>query len=307
VAKCISRYMGDLLFSQDEFGRYMGSPYDVFLRINHLPVQPNAGESTAQYNQRLYQAIVGLSSPVWVDGTYGSFQYHANPFQFGATEFAGLKMFLKAAAAATDGSQHAGNCAACHQAPNFSDFAFHNTGVSQEEYDSVHGAGSFENLPVPSLADRTSNYDAYLPATANHPSASETFRRAADASHTGYADLGMWNIYMNPDIPGPQANLKSLVCASGQDCSTNQGLGNTIAQFKTPILRDLEDSSPYFHNGSKLQLQDVVQFYINSSQLARAGQLRNAPAEFRSMSLNSSDVNALVAFLLSLTEDYDDA
>jgi hypothetical protein len=307
VAKCNSRYMGDLLFSQDEFGRYMGSPYDVFLRINHLPVQPNAGESTAQYNQRLYQAIVGLSSPVWVDGTYGSFQYHANPFQFGATEFAGLKMFLKAAAAATDGSQHAGNCAACHQAPNFSDFAFHNTGFSQEEYDSVHGAGSFENLPVPSLADRTSNYDAYLPATANHPSASETFRRAADASHTGYADLGMWNIYMNPDIPGPQANLKSLVCASGQDCSTNQGLGNTIAQFKTPILRDLEDSSTYFHNGSKLQLQDVVQFYINSSQLARAGQLRNAPAEFRSMSLNSSDVNALVAFLLSLTEDYDDA
>jgi hypothetical protein len=307
VAKCISRYMGDLLFSQDEFGRYIGSPYDVFLRINHLPVQPNAGETTAQYNQRLYQAVLGLSSPVWVDGTYGSFQYHANPFQFGATEFAGLKIFLKAAGAATDGSQHAGNCAACHQAPNFSDFGFHNTGVSQEEYDLVHGTGSFVNLPVPSLADRTSNYDAYLPATANHPNASETFRRAADVSHTGYADLGMWNIYLNPDITGPQANLKSLVCAPGQDCSTDQGLGNTIARFKTPILRDLEDSSPYFHNGSKLQLQDVVQFYINSSQLARAGQLRNAPAELRSMSLNSSDVNALVAFLLSLTEDYDDA
>ena len=53
VAKCISTYMGDLLFAQDEFGRYIGSPYDVFLRINHLPVQPNAGESIPQYNQRL--------------------------------------------------------------------------------------------------------------------------------------------------------------------------------------------------------------------------------------------------------------
>ncbi len=42
VAKCISTYMGDLLFQQDEFGRYIGSPYDVFLRINHLPVQPKA-------------------------------------------------------------------------------------------------------------------------------------------------------------------------------------------------------------------------------------------------------------------------
>ncbi len=307
VAKCISTYMGDLLFSQDEFGRYIGSPYDVFLRINHLPVQPNAGESIAQYNQRLYQIVLGLNKPVWVDGTYGSFQYHANPFQFGATEFAGLKIFLKAAANATDGSQHAGNCASCHQAPNFSDFVFHNTGVSQEEYDSAHGAGSFMSLPIPSLAQRNANYDLYLPATANHPNASESLRRAADAGHPGYADLGMWNIYQNPDIPNPQANLKSIVCAVGQDCSMEEGLASTIAQFKTPILRDLEDSSPYFHNGSKLQLQDVVQFYINSSQLARRGLLRNAPAEFRNMSISSDDLNALVAFLLSLTEDYDDA
>jgi len=307
VAKCISTYMGDLLFSQDEFGRYIGSPYDVFLRINHLPVQPNAGESIAQYNQRLYQIVLGLSNPVWVNGTYGSFRYHANPFQFGATEFAGLKIFLKAATGANDGSQHAGNCASCHQAPNFSDFTFHNTGVSQEEYDAAHGAGSFMNLPIPSLSRRNANYDLYLPATANHPNASETFRRAADPSHLGYADLGMWNIYQNPDIPNPQGNLKAVVCASGQDCSIDQGLGNTIAQFKTPILRDLEDSSPYFHNGSKSQVQDVVQFYINSSELTRQGLLRNAPSEFRNMSLNSDDMNALVAFLLSLTEDYDDA
>jgi hypothetical protein len=307
VAKCISTYMGDLLFKQDEFGRYIGSPYDVFLRINHLPVQPNAGESIPQYNQRLYGIILGMGTPVWVDGTYGSFQYHANPFQFGPTEFAGLKIFLKAAAGATDGSQHAGNCAACHQAPNFSDFAFHNTGVSQEEYDAVHGGGFFMNLPIPSLADRNANYDLYLPATANHPNASETFRRAADAGHPGYADLGLWNIYENPDMPNPQTNLKSVVCAAGQDCSVDQGLANTIAQFKTPILRDLEDSSPYLHNGSKLQLQDVVQFYIQTSQLARQGLLRDAPAEFRGMSLGSDDINALVAFLLSLTEDYDDA
>ncbi len=61
VAKCISTYMRDLLFQQDEFGRYIGSPYDVFLRINHLPVQPNAGETPAQYSQRLYQIVLGLN------------------------------------------------------------------------------------------------------------------------------------------------------------------------------------------------------------------------------------------------------
>jgi hypothetical protein len=307
VAKCIAQYMADLLFQQDEFGRYIGSPYDVFLRINHLPVQPDAGESIRQYDQRLLQIVNGLSNPIWVDGNYGSFQYHANPFRFGPTEFAGLKIFLASAANSTDGSQHAGNCASCHPAPNFSDFSFHNTGVSQEEYDSVHGAGAFMNLPVPSLAARNANFNLYLPASPNHPAASETFRRPAAANHALFADLGLWNVYLNPDMPNPQPALASIICASGQDCSVDQGLGNSIAQFKSPVLRDLEDSSPYFHNGSKLQLQDVVNFYINSSQLARQGLLRNPAPELKNMSINQDDLNALVAFLLSLTEDYDDA
>jgi len=307
VAKCISTYMRDLLFQQDEFGRYIGSPYDVFLRINHLPVQPNAGETRAQYSQRLYQIVLGLNHPIWVDGTYGSFQYHAQPFQFGPTEFAGLKIFLKAATGGTDGSQHAGNCAACHQPPDFTDFLFHDTGVTQTEYDSVHGAGAFMSLSIPSLGARNQNYDLYLPATASHPNASETFRRAADAGHAGYTDLGLWNVYLNPDMPNPQASLKTMVCGNGQDCAADQGLGRTIAAFRTPTLRDLEDSAPYFHNGSTPKFTDVVRFYINSSQLARLGLLRNPPPEFQNMSLDESDVDALSAFLASLTEDYDDA
>jgi cytochrome c peroxidase len=307
VAKCISTYMGDLLFSQDEFGRFIGSPYDVFLRINHLPVQPKAGQSVAQYNQELATAVSALSNPLFVDGSYGSFQYHAQPFAFGPSELAGLKMFFKVANNAADGSQRAGNCIACHQAPTFTDASFHNTGVSQEEYDGVHGAGTFASLTVPSLSDRSQNYDAYLPQTSAHPNATERFRRAADVSDPDYADLGLWNIYLNPDKPNPQANLKSVVCSAGKDCSVDQGLANTLAQFKTPTLRDLEDSAPYFHNGSKAKFDDVVNFYINSSQLARQGNLRNAPPEFMNMSLSPADLDALVAFLRSLTEDYDDA
>ena len=306
VAKCISTYMGDLLFQQDEFGRFIGSPYDVFLRINHLPVQPNAGETVPQYNQRLAKILDGLTSPSFVDGKYGAFQYHDQPFQFGATELAGLRIFLRVANGATDGSQHAGNCAACHQAPNFSDFSFHNTGASQEEYDAANGAGAFASLAIPSKADRDQNYDLYLPITVNHPTASERFRHVAIAGSPQFADLGLWNVYLNPDMSKPQANIKSVICATGQDCSVDQGLGNAVARFKTPVLRDLEDSAPYFHNGSKARFTDVVEFYISSSQLARLGSLRNAPAEFQNMSLSEDDVAALVAFLKSLTEDYDD-
>jgi cytochrome c peroxidase len=72
-------------------------------------------------------------------------------------------------------------------------------------------------------------------------------------------------------------------------------------------LRDLEDSAPYFHNGSKATLNDVIEFYITNSKLAHNGLLRNAPAEFTNMSLSEDDVAALVAFLQALTEDYDDS
>jgi hypothetical protein len=306
VAQLISQYMYGLLFKQDELGRYYASPYDVFLRINHLPQLPRAGETDQQYDQDLYQQLLTLSNPIWVDGTYGSFKYHAQPFQFGPTEFAGLKIFLAAANGATDGSQHAGNCAACHIAPNFTDFKFHNTGVSQEEYDAANGAGAFAALAIPDLATRSADYDAYLPITTTHPNATERFRHAAVAGSPQYADLGLWNMYLNPDIPNPQANLTSVVCANIQNCAVDQGLETTIAQFKTPTLRDLEDSAPYFHNGSKLTFTDVVMFYIKSSQLAREGLLRNAPPEFQGMSISESDVAALTAFLASLTEDYDD-
>jgi cytochrome c peroxidase len=307
LAQMVAQYAYGLLFKQDQFGRYIASPYDVFLRINHLPVQPKAGETEQQYNQRLLQAVNALTNPVFVDPTYGSFKYHAQAFAFGAMELAGLKIFLTGANAATDGSQHAGNCAACHLAPNFSDFKFHNTGVSQEEYDAANGAGAFAQLAIPSLADRTQNFDAYLPVSASHPNATERFRHAAVAGNAAYADLGLWNVYLNGDIPNPQTNLSSVVCANAQNCVADQGLATTIAQFKTPTLRDGEDSQPYFHNGSKVKFNDVVEFYIRSSQLARAGQLRNAPLEFQGMSLSEADVDALVAFLRALTEDYDDA
>ncbi len=307
VSRIIAQYMDGLLFKQDESGRYIGSPYDVFIRINHLPAQPSAGQTPQEYRQALYNAVLSLANPVYVDGTYGKFQYHAQPFSFGAEELAGLKIFLKAAAGATDGSQHAGNGAACHVPPNFTDFRFHNTGVAQEEYDAANGAGAFMALAIPDLATRSQNYDAYLPATPQHPNASGSFRHPAVAGEPQYADLGLWNIYLNPDVPNPQADLESVVCANSQNCAVDQGLPSTIAEFKTPTLRDLEDSAPYFHNGSKLTFNDVIEFYVNSSQLAREDLLRNPPPEFQGMSISQGDVDALVAFLKSLTEDYDDA
>jgi len=252
LSQMVAQYSYGLLFKQDQFGRFYSSPYDVFLRINHLPTQPNAGESEQQYNQRLAGLVEALSNPVYVDGSYGKFKYHAQPFVFGAKELTGLKIFLRVAGGTVDGTQHAGNCAACHLAPTFTDFKFHNTGVTQEEYDAANGDGAFAQLAIPGLTERTQNFDQYLPVSATHPNASERFRHHAVAGNSVYADLGLWNVYLNGDIPNPQANLALVVCAQSQNCAVDQGLATTIAQFKTPTLRDGSDSQPYFHNGSKV-------------------------------------------------------
>ena len=307
VALCVAQYFKDLKFKQDQYQRYVTSPYDIFLNNNHLPMQPLTGESNLAYSQRLYKEVLALKNPVYVTAADGSYAYHPFAFQFGAQELAGLKIFLKAAAAGSGDDQHAGNCASCHTAPDFTDFAFHNNGVAQDEYDTVHGAGAFLAMHVPGLSERSANPDQFLPQTLTHPSASEAMRRPASPDNPRFADLGLWNIYQNPDYPNPQANLASFVCAAGKDCSVDQGLASTIAQFKTPMLRDLVDSAPYFHNGSRSTFNDVIAFYIKSSALARAGQLRNAPAEFANMSISAQDVDALVAFLVSITEDYDDS
>ena len=83
---------------------------------------------------------------IYITPKDSSYAYHDFPFQFGATELAELKIFLKVAMAGIGTNQHAGNFVSCHIAPDFTDFGFHNTVVSQNEYDGrvvLHPA--FEN------------------------------------------------------------------------------------------------------------------------------------------------------------------
>ncbi len=199
---------------------------------------------------------------------------------------------------------HAGNCFRCHPAPEFTDAHFHNTGAAQEEYDAVHGAGSFAQLPVPSYAERSRHPNRYLPATPNHPHSTGVFRSVPVMSNASATDLGMWNVFANPDYPEVQSQMRRLLCEKGP-CDPKQQLPRTIALFRTPGLRDLGHSGPYLHTGQMATLEDVLHFYSRMSALARAGQLRNADPELSRISLDEQDIAALAAFLRSLDEDYD--
>lgn len=222
VAGLIEAYLRNLFFSQATNGLdfkgegtpiFNGSPYDVFLIKNHLPQVPAPGETPAEYSRRLLQQVTQLSSPVFVsDPEDGSFLTHTQAFQFGTLELKGLKIFLaEPSSPRLSRLGGVGNCAVCHPPPAFTDFIFHNTGASQEEYDAVHGRGAFKKLFVPGLAQRQTNYDAWLPPTPNHPRATGRFETAPTPDEPGQADLGLWNVFANPDFPAPQAGLQQIL------------------------------------------------------------------------------------------------
>lgn len=324
VVRVVAAYVNGLLFSQTEdSGALIRSPFDVFLDINGLPQQPDPNESAIDYSRRLRTLInapgfapqLVTTNPNRQDG---QFQFHSQPFAFGAQELEGLKMFLAEPATLPASPAELlagkiGNCIACHAAPNFTDFKLHNTGTAQKEYDNIHGADQFRSLTIPNLTTRDGNYDLYLPATENHTTASGPFRDIPILGNPALTDLGVWNVFANPDMPGPQAKIRAILCEEQPiPCPANSVLlPTTIARFKTPGLRDLSHSAPYMHTGQFDTLTSIVDFYREVSDQARVGtgtgvgMLRNGANQLRGIALNTgSDVAAVVAFLRSLDEDY---
>lgn len=346
VAKLIAAYTEDLAFSQDENGTFNSSPYDVFLTINDLPRQPQKGESPLAYSQRLLRHIHALESYgqltflhrsppqhsrphqnsklKFVDQNPqiedGKFQFHDQPFSFGPEELKGLKIFFSQNPHRLRPSDlvrgRSGNCVACHAPPTFTDFRFHNTGIAQAEYDHIHGPGSFANLTIPGLGERNRDPEMYLPATVQHPRAQEPFRSIPTSENSGLTDLGVWNIFWNPDFPSAQLPIWQILCEDSLKgrrgywnifhfCRPDRLLPHALGRFKTPGLRDLGHSAPYSHTGMADTLEDVIRGYMKNSDLARHHVLRNGDKELKQIALHQRDITPLVAFLQSLNEDYE--
>jgi hypothetical protein len=333
VVKVVAAYVNQLQFSQQEdSGALIRSPFDVFLKINGLPGQPDLSatppETPDVYSRRLLQLVLAREAAHTLtfvssnpNRSNGKFQFHpAQNFVFGADELAGLKIFLTEPAAipaspAEVAAGAIGNCIACHAAPNFTDFKLHNTGTAQKEYETIHGADTFAALDIPDLSKRTIHHDDFLPATELHPNALEPFR-AIPSAGTTLTDLGMWNVFANPDMPGPQAKIRAILCEEQPvlcppSASNDDALLTTaIARFKTPGLRDLSHSAPHMHNGQFLELENVIGFYKGVSDQARIaspgpGSLLNGANALRGIALKlPADNTLLVAFLKSLNEDY---
>ncbi|MEM7400360.1 MAG: hypothetical protein AAF304_00255 [Pseudomonadota bacterium] len=313
TVKLIAIYTEDLVFAQDES---IISPYDLFLKINKLPAQANENETHLAYSKRLIQEIDELEkqkklqfvkqNPNTGDET---FQFHDQVFEFDSKQLAGMRIFFSSADDSEETTTEAstGNCIACHAAPHFTDFGIHNIGITQVEFDALHGENAFNRLSIPNLSQREKKADLFLPASNKNPERNGVFRKIPSKMNPMATDLGVWNILFNSDFPLSQESLYNLICIKEGEVlckSRDDTLKKSIALFKTPGLRNLGHSAPYMHNGQISDLHAVISFYLAISINTRQGLVRNPDQDIANINIKPSDIGPLAAFLISLYEDY---
>jgi cytochrome c peroxidase len=92
-----------------------------------------------------------------------------------------------------------------------------------------------------------------------------------------------------------QAAIQTDMSALGRFLITKQE--KDIASFKTPNIRNVLVTGPYFHDGSQETLWDVVDHYNKGAGL----QNPYLDEDIQPLALTESDINDLVAFMASLT------
>ncbi len=250
VATHVARAVADFMRTLNS---KMNAPYDRFVQL--LATKPVKGETPATFAQRLLARVSELETAKTLKLPHG----------FSAAALQGMKLFYSS-----------GNCVTCHAPPLFTDLSYHNLGISQIEYDQVHGTGAFTALELPNAPQR--------PA--------ERFRQFPTKGKPGEVDLGHWNFL----------DLKTSPLRHRSE-SDEQLLARMIGAVKTPGLRHLAYTYPYMHNGAYTTLDDTVRELLKLSEMARAGQVRAADEELKKIQITEADIAPLVAFLSTLNED----
>jgi cytochrome c peroxidase len=154
----------------------------------------------------------------------------------------GLRMFVGKA-----------GCISCHRGPNFSDWQFHNIGISQAE--------------VPHVPERDTGREGGIESLENDE----------------FNCVSRWS-----DEPDKGACAVAAIATRDADAGA----------FKTPTLRNVALTKPYFHTGAVDSLEAVVEFYDQGGEQAGYG---TKDPNIRRLGLSEDEKRSLVDFLKSLT------
>ena len=87
----------------------------------------------------------------------------------------------------------------------------------------------------------------------------------------------------------------NLTVSPGERVATN-------GHFKTPTLRNVELTGPYFHNGGAATLHQVVEFYNRGGDF-HGQNINDLDADITNLGLSTDEKTALVEFMKALTDD----
>jgi len=184
-----------------------------------------------------------------------------------------------------------GKCIACHSGPEFTNASVAN--VTNEPLERMFFQPSntvkvydngFYNTGVRQTLEDISNGDIDGTAGANPLSMSEVLRQAVCKNP---------NLIINvPPRPGENILGGPLLCAD---------VINRFGAFKTPSIRNVELTAPYFHNGGARTLGEVVDFYDRGGDFAALNQDSLDP-NIVPLGLTQQEKDALVAFMMATTD-----
>ena len=121
-----------------------------------------------------------------------------------------------------------------------------------------------------------------------------------------FEDLGVGGVDAITGRPLSEARLASMGLfvdpALSPPLASNDIVGSDGA-FKTPGIRNVELTGPYFHNGGTLTLRQVIEFYSRGGDFQPIVGREGAISPLGTPNLSETEKDALVAFLRSLTDE----
>jgi cytochrome c peroxidase len=161
-------------------------------------------------------------------------------------------------------------------------------------------------------------------ASVRHVTGKRIFRRSGDAMlntpitnifDTGFNPIGVRPVFedlalgsTDPfGVPLSEARLLTLGLFSDPNLNPAYDPARdklaVDGAFKTPGLRNIELTAPYFHNGGYLTLRQLVDFYNRGGDFQPIQTRDGLVVPLRNLGLSQLEKDDLVAFLLALTDE----
>ena len=255
-----------------------------------------------QYTQMManFSLFFGLAVQMY-ESTLISDQAPFDKFQAGdstamsASAQEGMNLFYTPAEQGFAG----GSCFSCHAGPEFSKATVSNVGATEmdssqienvvEEMELASGEGAFYDSGYYNIGVRPEVDDAGRGgSTGTTPPYPLSFTARALLNDNGHT------------LPFP---TPKLFCAGGTTPPCSLQRAAVVGAFKTPTLRNVELTGPFFHNGGQATLMQVVDFYTRGGDFHEFN-LDNLDSDIDTIDgMTETGKQEIVDFLLALTDD----